>query len=79
MNLSASRSPEGLRVRLPPGHLKPLNTYIMKVLHYTFCALCATCIAAAFIAGAAHQLAVAAVAALMAAVTKPEGEKEAQR
>lgn len=44
----------------------------MKVLYYTFCALCATCIVAAF-CGATHQLAVAGICALMSAVTK---EKE---
>lgn len=50
----------------------------MKVLYYTFCALCAACIVAAF-CGATHQLAVAGIAALMAAGTKPEEDKEGQR
>ena len=52
----------------------------MKLMHYCFCALCALCIAVAFLKeGATHQLAVAGVCALMAAVTKPEEEKEDAR
>lgn len=48
----------------------------MKVLHYIFAALCATCVACALIAGATHQLAIAGICALMAAVTKEKEDKK---
>lgn len=47
----------------------------MKVLHYIFAALCATCIACALIAGATHQLAMAGICALMAAATNGKEEE----